>query len=403
MTFYREGTLSIQTGQRSAVGTGTTFLANVKAGDTLHLGGASGVIEAVVSNTAILLAQDWTGASYLNVSGYLVSRTGPEWYSAKVLNDALVSVISRLNNGQPFKPDETVLTLAGRAQFDTRERGFLVARTGVVPWMFSIKQSSAPGDWSAEMSFVGPAGGQGLPGPQGQPGATGAASTVPGPAAWAAPAAWATSTAYTATAPRSVVTYLGEGYVCVESHTSIGSFEPAKWVKIVARGAQGDPGANGANGRTLIVEARNPTSGDGQNGDSFINNLTVTYFGPKSGGSWGSGTSLRELPPVIEINATSGTVNVSYGVSKHVVINLQANVGALNITDWPPSGVLARLTIEIRNTGNFTFAFPAGTRWSNGYAPTVTPGAGKEDLYAITTVDGGVSLRGHVIGQNYAE
>jgi hypothetical protein len=128
----------------------------------------------------------------------------------------------------------------------------------------------------------------------------------------------------------------------------------------------------------------------------------MTYFGPKSGGSWGSGTSLLNLPPVIEITAASNIVNVAYGVARHVVITLQTSVDQLNITDWPASGSLARLTIEVRNTGNHTLAWPAGTRWSNGYIPTVTPGNGTEDLYAITTRDGGVSLRGHVVGQNYS-
>ena len=161
-------------------------------------------------------------------------------------------------------------------------------------------------------------------------------------------------------------------------------------------------GQQGVAGKTLIVETRNPTSGDGQNGDSFLNRSTMTYFGPKSGGSWGAGTSLTNLPPVISITAAGSTVNVAYGVSKHVVITLQADVSQFIVTDWPASGSLARLTIEVRNMGNYTLAWPAGTKWSNGLVPTVTPGNGKEDLYAITTRDGGVSLRGHVIGQNYS-
>lgn len=401
MSFYREGTLSVGEGQTSAVGVGTTFLANVRAGDMLIKDGAIAVVSQVVSNTALLLADEWPGQSWLNVTDYLIVRTGPEWYSAKFLNDRLTDIITRLDNGTPFKPDAVVQTLAGRSQYDTREEGFIVARTNVSPWLFSVKLSSTSGDWSSEVPLRGATGEQGPAGPQGQTGATGAASTVPGPAAWDTPAEWATATAYTADPPASVVTYEGEGYVCTTSHTSIGTFDATKWVKIVARGATGSTGTAGTNGLKLIVETRDPLSGDGVNGDSFLNKTSMTYFGPKSGGSWGAGTSLLNLPPVIEITAASNTVNVAYGVSKHIVITLQANVEQFLVTDWPASGSLARLTIEVRNTGNYTLAWPAGTRWSNQYTPTVTPGNGKEDLYAITTRDGGLSLRGHVIGQNY--
>jgi hypothetical protein len=60
-----------------------------------------------------------------------------------------------------------------------------------------------------------------------------------GPAAWSAPVAWVTSTAYVAGPPVSVVTFGGETYVCLVSHTS-GTFATdlaaAKWIKVAQKG-----------------------------------------------------------------------------------------------------------------------------------------------------------------------
>lgn len=57
-----------------------------------------------------------------------------------------------------------------------------------------------------------------------------------GPAPWTLPVAWATTTAYVSALPASCVTYLGETYVCITAHTSTGSFDASKFVKIAASG-----------------------------------------------------------------------------------------------------------------------------------------------------------------------
>ncbi len=80
---------------------------------------------------------------------------------------------------------------------------------------------------------TGATGATGATGPTGATGATGAT----GPAAWSAVAAWAGSTAYVVGPPSSVVTYLGETYVCTTAHTSTGSFDATKWSKVAARGS----------------------------------------------------------------------------------------------------------------------------------------------------------------------
>lgn len=58
------------------------------------------------------------------------------------------------------------------------------------------------------------------------------------------------------------------------------------------QGAQGVAGINGTNGKTILNSTTNPVPGQGVDGDFFINTTTNQLFGPKTGGLWGSGTSL---------------------------------------------------------------------------------------------------------------
>lgn len=58
------------------------------------------------------------------------------------------------------------------------------------------------------------------------------------------------------------------------------------------QGVQGVAGTNGTNGKTILNGSTNPVSGQGVDGDFFINTATKQLFGPKTAGSWGSGTSL---------------------------------------------------------------------------------------------------------------
>ena len=53
----------------------------------------------------------------------------------------------------------------------------------------------------------------------------------------------------------------------------------------------GDKGADGTVGRSVLNGTTDPVS-EGADGDFFINNSNKYIFGPKTGGSWGTGTSL---------------------------------------------------------------------------------------------------------------
>ncbi len=57
-------------------------------------------------------------------------------------------------------------------------------------------------------------------------------------------------------------------------------------------GEDGAPGADGEDGRTIHSGVGEPDEGLGANGDFYIRTSNSTLYGPKTGGSWGSPTSL---------------------------------------------------------------------------------------------------------------
>lgn len=57
-------------------------------------------------------------------------------------------------------------------------------------------------------------------------------------------------------------------------------------------GSQGAAGSNGADGKTIRSGAGSPGAGLGVDGDFYIDTSANTIYGPKSGGAWGSPTSL---------------------------------------------------------------------------------------------------------------
>ena len=52
-------------------------------------------------------------------------------------------------------------------------------------------------------------------------------------------------------------------------------------------------GNDGADGNTVLNGSGAPAPGDGNDDDFYIDTDTYTIYGPKTGGAWGSGTSLR--------------------------------------------------------------------------------------------------------------
>jgi hypothetical protein len=125
-------------------------------------------------------------------------------------------------------------------------------------------------DWACSTA-VGPTGPAGPAGPAGQMGATGAA----GPVGPIGPAG-----ANGAPGPQGPDGPAGpQGDVGVA-----GAVGPA--------GPTGPQGPAGTDGKTVLNGAVAPIPEDGTDGDFYIDTATSTLYGPKTGGAWGTGTSL---------------------------------------------------------------------------------------------------------------
>jgi len=97
------------------------------------------------------------------------------------------------------------------------------------------------------------------------------------------------------------VEYLGSAYICILNTVSSENPSNATYWDLLAQkgdtgsqGIQGDTGpagSNGTDGKTVLNGTVVPTT-EGVDGDFYIRTDTDEIYGPKTGGSWGSPTSL---------------------------------------------------------------------------------------------------------------
>ncbi len=105
------------------------------------------------------------------------------------------------------------------------------------------------------------------------------------------------------------------------------------------------------------------------------------------------------------VTASSTSLAINMALGWDVALSLAANVGAssgtFTVTNWPASGALGKLTLEIANTGPYGItAWPGTVYWAGGAPPVITSGSGALDTIMLTSRDGGNTFRGYVIAQN---
>ena len=158
----------------------------------------------------------------------------------------------------------------------------------------------AGGSWPAGVSLKGE---QGVPGADGAPGAPGAQGPAgpagpQGPIGPQGPAGADGKTVLNgAIAPAAGVGTNGDFYIDTTESKIYGPKAGGAWPAGVslkgAQGSQGTPGTNGTNGKTVLNGTVAPVSGTGTEGDFYINTTESKIYGPKVGTNWGSGTSLK--------------------------------------------------------------------------------------------------------------
>ncbi len=194
-TWYGDGLSTATVGSRTVTGTDTGWLTEVagltpiKAGDKygIHVGRPI-VIEQIISDTELLLADDWPGPAQTDAP-YKVELTSPTIAAVEAMRRLLASlgngnlesiaetsvgtddlligigpgVFSTINKAalvQGVEYDAFVANLAGRAAYNGAAQGFavLVIDIGDGRSALYFKNSATSGDWSAPSYVTGPVG-----------------------------------------------------------------------------------------------------------------------------------------------------------------------------------------------------------------------------------------------------
>lgn len=198
-TWYGDGTATVAVGSRTVTGTDTGWLTEVagltpiKAGDKygIHVGRPI-VIEQIISDTELLLADDWPGPAQTDAP-YKVELTSPTIAAVEAMRRLLASLsngnldsLSEITVGtddipigigpgvfgtinkaalvQGVQYDAWVANLAGRAAYNAAAAGFavLVIDIGDGRSALYFKNSATSGDWSSPSYVTGPVGPAGV-------------------------------------------------------------------------------------------------------------------------------------------------------------------------------------------------------------------------------------------------
>lgn len=114
-------------------------------------------------------------------------------------------------------------------------------------------------------------------------------------------------------------------------------------------------------------------------------------------GKW-QASKPTEIPSLS--SSYSGAVAIDRNEGEIFQMFLTGNVTGITVTNWPDSGTFGRLVLEIDNSGGYAInAWPTGTVWPNGVAPTISTG---KDIIILMTFNGGTTIYGSVAGKNFS-
>lgn len=172
------------------------------------------------------------------------------------------------------------------------------------------------------------------------------------------------------------------------------------------RGERGPQGLAGPPGRDAVaphVETDGPRF-------RFRVGDTVTDWQEAPRGRSGGGGKPSALGPAQAVHFASRTISPTAGAlifdferANTFIVDLIGNVTSVAFMNVPKAGATIRSTIYFRQdaTGGRTVSgWPAAVKWVSG-APTFTATAGAVDCVVIDTFDGGATVFGNLVGQNY--
>ena len=197
------------------------------------------------------------------------------------------------------------------------------------------------GVWGTGSSLIGPQGDTGATGPAGADGAAGADGR----------------TVLSGAVDPTTEGVDGDFYINTTSWEIFGPKTGGNWATgtdlIGATGAQGPAGADGADGKTVLSGSVDPTT-EGVDGDFYINTTSWEIFGPKTGGSWGTGVPVSgsfvqktgdTMTGALKVNNTGALGSDSYAIYSEGPGYSAANMsyGGIGISNTDVLGTLTRV------------------------------------------------------------
>ena len=115
--------------------------------------------------------------------------------------------------------------------------------------------------------------------------------------------------------------------------------------------------------------------------------------------AWSSAVEL----PVYGAVDVEGAITIDFANGECQRLSMTDTVSSVTFANFGKPGRLSKLVLEIWNTGNFLWHWPADIYWQGSSAPVVTGGFGKKDVFVIMTMDGGETIYGNSVGQDYGK
>lgn len=135
---------------------------------------------------------------------------------------------------------------------------------------------------------------------------------------------------------------------------------------------------------------------------------SLANYLPLAGGTLTGGLIAPSLvvngPADLKVQSVTAaaTTAINRALGENVALALGVNVTSLTVSNWPAAGTTGKVRLVIVSSGAFTMSgWPAGTLWPGGTAPVITSGAGKRDIILLMSDDGGTTIYGSVVGQDY--
>lgn len=169
-----------------------------------------------------------------------------------------------------------------------------------------------------------------------------------------------------------------------------------------ATGASGPTGPTGTRGATLLAGDGAPLSNYGENGDWYIDTAAADFYGPKSGGSWGTPTiDLLAITGPTGAAGAASAVTGPTGAASSVTgpTGPTGSTGAASTVTGPtgPTGAASTVTGPTGPTGAGGAAGATGASYSNVVATPTGLGStvnvtgyspGTADIYRLSASTG---------------